>query len=99
MEVSHTAEDSHEENGRLATLRAKYDGPPPIPVKEAEAEAWKELGVKAAAHHADYIYQEGGETRLIPTTIIELPDGTILQVFPRLPPDRSQSHRGAAGGR
>jgi hypothetical protein len=95
MEVIDAADDRREQDAWLEELRAKYNGPPPIPLEAAEEQARRELGVEATAHHADYVYQEDGEVRLIPTTIVELPDGTSVQLFSKLPP--KAAGRGSRG--
>ena len=82
------ADDRHERDAWLEELRAKYEGPPPIPVEVAEERARRDLGVKATARHANYVYHEDGEPRLIPTTVVRFPDGTSVQFFPKLPPNR-----------
>lgn len=98
MEVIHVTEDRRDQDAWLEELRAKYDGPSPIPIELAEERARKDLGVEATARHADYVYQEDGETRLIPTTIVELPGGRTIQFFPKLPPDGPYGRRARPGG-
>lgn len=80
------ADDRREKDDWLEGLRAKYGGPPPIPLDVAEERARRELGVEATAYPADYVYHEDGEPRLIPTTIVELANETTVQFFPKLPP-------------
>jgi len=83
MEVTHVADDRREQDAWPEELRAKYDGPPPIPLDVAEERARRELGVEATARYPDYVYQE---TRENSTTIVEFSNGTSLQFFPKRPP-------------
>jgi hypothetical protein len=87
MEVTHVTDDRREHDAWLEELRAKYDGPPPVPLEAAVERAREELGVEVTARHADYVYyDDSGGAHLIPTTVVEFPDGTSVQFFPRRPP-------------
>ena len=66
MGVIDVPDDRREQDEWLEQLRAKYDGPPPIPPDVAEDEARRDFGLEATARYADYVYHDGGEARLIP---------------------------------
>lgn len=78
--------DRHEKP--LERLRAEYEGPPPVPPEVVRERIRAELGVEVTAYHAEYVYFEDGEARVIPTTVVEFPDGSTTQFFPESPPRR-----------
>jgi hypothetical protein len=86
MGVIDVPDDRREQDEWLEQLRAKYDGPPPIPPDVAEDEARRDFGLEATARYADYVYHDGGEARLIPTTVVEFSNGASVQFFPKLAP-------------
>jgi len=60
---------------------AKYDRLRLIRLELAQDRPRGELGIEVTAHHADYFYHDDGEPPLVPTTIVELPDGTSIQFW------------------
>ena len=70
------------EGGSVPPGAENYDGPPPIPLDEVR----RDLPAGWTAERAWY-YSVGddGQVNVVPTTIVESPDGDALQFFPRMP--------------
>jgi hypothetical protein len=84
MEVIAVAEGKFwlHDGGLVPSGAEEYDGPPPVPLDEIR----RDLPPGWTAERAWYYrVGEGGRVRVIPTTIVEGPDGEHLQFFPTNP--------------
>lgn len=79
------------EGGLVPPGAENYDGPPPIPLDEVR----RDLPAGWTAQRAWY-YSVGadGHVDVVPTTIVESPDGDVLQLFPKMPPHITKALRG-----
>ena len=94
MEVIEVAEDKFwlYEGGPVLSGAEDYDGPPPIPLDQVR----RDLPAGWTAERACY-YSVGddGQVNVVPTTIVESPNGDRMQVFPTMPARLAERSLGA----
>jgi hypothetical protein len=93
MEVIEVVEDKFwlHEGGSVPPGAEDYDGPPPIPLDEVG----RDLPAGWTAERAWYFsVGDDGQVNVVPTTIVESPNGERLQFFPRMPPRLAETVRG-----
>ena len=93
MEVIEVAEDKFwlHEGGSVPPGAEDYDGPPPIPLDQVR----RDLPAGWTAQRAWYYgVGDDGQVNVVPSTIVESPDGERLQFFPRVPRRLAETARG-----
>jgi hypothetical protein len=84
MEVMTVADDKFwlHEGGLVPPGAEEYDGPPPIPLEEVRRDLPEGWTAERAWY---YSVDDDGRVRVIPTTIVQSPDGDSAQFFPKMP--------------